>query len=347
MTFARPNLEELIARIRADLLSRLHADDVLRRADAEVYARVMAGGAHALYGYISWLADQVIYDTAEVEMLERWASIWGIARHPAVPATGEASFTLRTGAAIPVGTLMRSADGTQYQTVSEAAGQPPTATALIEAVTPGAAGNRATGETLTLISPVDRVSATVLAGALSGGADTESDDALRIRLLTRIQKPPHGGAKHDYEGWAREVPGVTRVWVFPLEMGLGTVTVRFVRDNDTDFIPGPDAIAAVQAHLDIVKPVTAQVFVVAPVPVAINFKIQLLPDTLQIREAVSNELLDLLLREAAPGNRIFKSRLEKAIALATGVEDFKMLYPHDDAHFAAGEIATLGEIEWQ
>ena len=68
------------------------------------------------------------------------------------------------------------------------------------------------------------------AGGLAAGSDAETDESLRARVLRRIQKPPQGGAGYDYVAWALEVPGVTRAWVYPAEMGLGTVTVRFVRD---------------------------------------------------------------------------------------------------------------------
>ena len=73
--YSRPTLSEIVTRTRADLVSRLSADDILRRADADVYARVLAGLAHGLYGYVDWLANQIIYDTAEAEFLARWASI--------------------------------------------------------------------------------------------------------------------------------------------------------------------------------------------------------------------------------------------------------------------------------
>ncbi|HFW4907256.1 TPA: hypothetical protein ACIBT8_001681 [Salmonella enterica subsp. enterica serovar Reading] len=38
--FARPELPQLIATIRSDLLTRFQQDVVLRRMDAEVYSRV-------------------------------------------------------------------------------------------------------------------------------------------------------------------------------------------------------------------------------------------------------------------------------------------------------------------
>ena len=81
---------------------------------------------------------------------------------------------------------------------------------------------------LTLDSPIVGVnaSANVTAGALTGGADAEDDDSLRARLLARIKEPPQGGSKADYVTWALEVPGVTRAWCYPEEMGDGTVTLR-------------------------------------------------------------------------------------------------------------------------
>ena len=74
--------------------------------------------------------------------------------------------------------------------------------------------------------------ATVTSGGLVDGVDEESTDALGARLALRLQQPPEGGADHDYEAWALGVTGVTRVWVYRHELGLGTVVVRFVRDND-------------------------------------------------------------------------------------------------------------------
>ena len=63
MEYSRPSLAELLQRIRADVLSRItSADDTLRRADAEEYARVLAGAAYGWYGLIAWVADMILPD---------------------------------------------------------------------------------------------------------------------------------------------------------------------------------------------------------------------------------------------------------------------------------------------
>lgn len=345
--FSRPTLAEIVPRVRDDVLSRLSADEVLRRADAEVYARVLAGAAHGLYGFIDWLSRQVIYDTAEAEFLERWASIWGIARIPAAAATGSITFTVQAGAVIPSGTLLQALDGVQYQTTADATVAAPSATAPVVALVAAAAGNRATGQSLSLVSPVVGVQTLATAGALVGGADIETDDALRARLLARIQQPPHGGAQADYIAWALEVAGVTRAWVYPGELGAGTVTVRFVRDNDASLIPDAGEVAAVQAHIDAVRPVTAQVTVAAPTAVPIDFTISgLVPATAAVQAAVQAELADLLLREAVPGGTILLSHIRAAISAATDETDYTLVAPVANVINTTGNMSTMGTITW-
>jgi uncharacterized phage protein gp47/JayE len=348
--FNRPALPELIQRVRNDVLSRLSTDDVLRRTDAEVYARVMGGVAHGLYGFIEWLSKQVIYDTAEAEYLERWCTIWGINRKVAAPATGTVTFTVQAGSLIPFGTLLQALDGVQYQTSTDATVSASTATASVTALVPAAAGNRAMGQNLTLVSPVVGVQSTATAGELSGGADVETDNALRARLLARIQQPPHGGASYDYTAWALEVPGVTRAWVYPAELGLGTVTVRFVRDNDgtgTAIIPDVGEVAAVQAYIDARRPVTAQLTVVAPAAVQLNFTIQgLVPATFTVQAAVQAELADLLLREAVPGGIILLSHIRAAISAAAGETDYVLIAPLVNVTNSTGNMSTMGSITW-
>ena len=174
--YSRPTLSEIVTRTRADLVSRLSADDILRRADADVYARVLAGLAHGLYGYVDFLANQIIYDTAEAEFLARWASIWGVTRKPAAVATGSVTFTVSSGAVISSGTLLQALDGVQYQTTADATVSAPTATAPVAALVAAAAGNRTTGQTLTLVSPVSGVQSSATAGALVGGASLKAAD---------------------------------------------------------------------------------------------------------------------------------------------------------------------------
>ncbi|WP_415257672.1 baseplate J/gp47 family protein [Thauera phenylacetica] len=346
MPYSRPTLQQLIDRTREDLLSRLAADDVLRRADAEVYARVVAAASHALHGFIEYVARQVIIDTADAEHLERWSSIWGVTRKAAAAATGTATFSTSVGAAIPVGAVAKAFDGVEYRTTAGGTATGATLVLPIEAVEPAVAGNRTTGQSLTLVSPIPGVQPAAIASELSGGADVETDDALRVRLLARIQFPPHGGAAADYVTWALEVPGVTRAWVYPEELGIGTVTVRFMRDDDATPIPDAAEVAAVQAYIDTVRPVTADVTVVAPVASPLDLTIGPTPNTADVKAAIEDALRYFIRRESKPGGTINLSRLREAISTATGETSHTLTSPTGDVTAAAGYITTLGTITW-
>jgi uncharacterized phage protein gp47/JayE len=343
MPFSRPDLATLIARAEADIETRLPgADARLRRSNLNVLARVHSGAAHGLYGYLDWIARQVIYDTAETELLERWAGIWGIGRKPAAPATGT------NGTVIPAGTRLVRSDAAEFLVDAEATVSGGTAGVLLTADVAGQAGNTAAGSALSLATPIAGISAdaTVAAGGLTGGADIEADDLLRARFLARIRQPPHGGAAHDYVAWALEIEGVTRAWSYSAELGLGTVTVRFVRDDDVSPIPDAGEVAAVQAHIDTLRPVTAAVTVVAPVAVPMDFQIQLTPGTAAVKAAVEAELRDLLLREAEPGATILLSHIREAISIAAGETDHDLVSPAADVTHTTGQMATFGSITW-
>jgi len=352
MPFKRPSLQELIERNEAEFDTRFPGGDArLRNSILNVLARVSAGGAHGLYGAHDWLARQILPDTADPEFLARHAARWGIVRKAASFATGPVTITGTNGSIVPAGTILRRTDGTEYAIDAEVAVTAGTAQATVTAVEAGAAGNAAEAVKLTFLSPITGVNsqATVAAGGLTAGFDVEDDESLLQRLLERHQKPPQGGNGDDYVRWAKEVAGVTRVWV-TREMGVGTVTVRFVMDDKPDtIIPSAAEVAAVQAHIDRMdkRPHAADVFVVAPIAKPLDFTIRLLPNTQAVRDAVTAELKDLIRRDSAPARTILLSRIREAVSVAAGESDNEVLVPAADFVCGIGEIAVLGAITWQ
>lgn len=339
--FERPALKELIARTLADTISRFTPEELLRRADARVYSRVLAGASHELHGHLQALLQQVIYDTAEDEYLKRWASLWGITQKPAEYASG--TVTATGAGAIPVGTLYRRADGAEFEVTDDvtAPGAVP-----VQAVVPGAAGNTVAGSSLSLMTPIAGVVTAAVVVELANGSDIEEVSALRARFLARVRRAPNGGDRYDYVTWALQVPGVTRAWVFPQELGPGTVTVRFVRDGDASPIPDAGEVAAVVAYLEEVRPVTAQVHVFAPAAVPLNFTIDLTPASAAVKAAVTASLADLLQREAAPGATILLSHIREAVSIAAGEVDHVIVAPAANVTHTTGQMATMGTITW-
>ncbi|MNS56232.1 Baseplate J-like protein [compost metagenome] len=292
-----------------------------------------------------WAAKQAIIDTAEKEYLERWAAIWKIFRKAADYATGAALLTGTVGSTVPAGTILQRQDGVQYRVLADGTFTGTTLQPTVVAVEAGAAGDSPAGTPLFLLSPVAGVQSTGAAATdIDGGLDVETDPQLLSRLLKRIRQPPHGGAAADYELWALEVPGVTRVWVYPLQMGAGTVTVLFVCDGEADIIPTPAKVAEVQAYIDARCPVTAEVFVAAPIADPLNMAVKLSPNTAAVQAAVRAEVADLIVRDAKPGGTILISRQREAVSIAAGESDNAITSPTADVTYATGHMAVPGTI---
>ena len=349
MPFERPTLEDLRDGAQSEINARLEgADARVRRNNLEVMSRVIAGAAHLLHGRLDWQSLQLFPDTAEAENMARWASIWGIDRRGAQRAEGVVLCSGVEAAPIPEGTELQRRDGRRYLTTAGAFITGGQALVPVRAVELGTGGNGASGTELGFVSPLAGVeaTATVDAEGLRNGVDGETDESLRLRLLDRIQRPPQGGSAGDYRTWALEVPGITRAWVAAQELGVGTVTVRVVNDDDPGIVPDPDKLAEVQAHIEARRPVTADVFVTAPLLVPLTFTIRVRPDTPQVRAGVTAGLRDLIRRQAEPGGTLLISQIREAVSLASGEFDNRVLVPLDNIAYERGVMAVFGGIAW-
>lgn len=348
MSFSRPSLTELIARAQNDVTARLPgADSRLRRSALNVLARVHAGAMHGAYGLLDDIS-RFLPDVAEADRLARWAAIFGLTRKAAVAATGAVALTGTNGVTVAAGTVLVRADGARFATTADATIAAGVATAPIAAEGAGVAGDMAEGQPLTFLSPVAGIAAiaTVADGGVDGGAEEESDEALRSRLLARLSAPIRGGSRSDYVAWATEVAEVTQAWVYANWDGLGTVKILFVMGGRADIIPDAGDVALVAAHIDALRPVTADVTVAAPVADPLDLDIDLTPDTPAVRAAVDAELRDLIAREAEPGGTILISHIREAISIAAGETDHVLNSPTANVTAAAGAIITMGAITW-
>lgn len=347
MAFARPTLPDLVARIQLDFVSRLSlVGAVLRRSLVYVLARVLAGAAHMMHGHIEFLGRQLFPDQAEAEFLVRHASIFGVVRNPPSYAAADVTFTGDEGEAVPAGTVLVSAAGNEYTTDADATiGVGGSVVGSVTASAPGAASSLQTGVVLSLASPITGVDASGVVSSPSDGDDEESIESLRARLLERLSDPPHGGTVADYVAWAKEVPGVTRVWVTPFELGPGTVVVRFARDNDGSPIPDVGEVAAVQAKLDAEAPAHAQPTAAAPVAAPVAFTLAIVPDNTAMRNAVAASLSDFFLRRE-PGETVLLSGVRTAIGATAGLSDYTLTTPNTNVTHTANQLPTLGTITW-
>jgi uncharacterized phage protein gp47/JayE len=306
--------------------------------------------------YIDWLAKQLLPDTAEQEWLDRHGNIWlrnadgSIGRKLATFASGTVRVYGTINTVVPPFAVLRSAaSGVSYQTTEQGiVGPDGTGEIAAEALTPGAVGNLERDDILAFVDIVDGVEGQASAVIMSSGIEEENDDQLRERVLFRIQKPPMGGDAEDYIRWALEVPGVTRAWSYPNEMGIGTVAVRFLMDElraNNHGIPNDDDILTVKCHLDKMRPVAVKnFFVVAPIPLFYDITITgLEKDDEAVRVRIEAAIKKMELRRAAPGQTMYRSWVDEAISGALGEDHHELVFgttPMPDV----GHIPVLGTI---
>ena len=346
MPWNRPTLKQLQQRIATDFSGRLlGGGPLLSRSVLRVMSLVWAGACHLMHGFLAWMFRQVFPVTAEADYLLRWSIIWGVIRKPGTAAAGGASAGGAEGVTFPAGTRYRDSRGLLYRVTEDAAVENGTAALVLEAEEDGESGNLEAGAELQLVSPIAGANMSAVSLGLSGGADEESDESVRSRLLEKIRNPPHGGNANDYIQWALEVPGVTRAWCFPLWLGLGSVGVTFMCDDAEDgSIPSDEMVARVQAYLDERRPVTAALAVFAPEALPVDIEARITPYSEELARNITLELSDLFEREGEPGTVIPLTHIAEAISITPGEFDHVLIKPVADIAPKANQIPVPGTV---
>jgi uncharacterized phage protein gp47/JayE len=357
MPFQIPTLQELAQRTANAFRANLKGSDArLWPNNVAVSAKVIAGAAWEPFAFLDYISKQFLAQSAEGRWLDRHAAEYGMARLAPTFATGQALLTGDPNVAVPAGIVLQRADGLRYEvTAGGTTSGLGALTVPVRALTAGRAANATSGVALVLTAPVSRINseAEVAPAGIGLGADLESDESLRARILHRKRLPPHGGAAHDYVAWAREINGVTRVYVDPVtaDNEREDVGVWFLMDDlYVNGIPQAADVAAVSAYIETVRPAGALVAVSAPVPATQNITITgLSPDTTQIRDAVILELRDLMRRDGRVSTEtepyvLRRSKITEAISIAAGESHHTLTTPNADVTLSTGQIPVLGTV---
>lgn len=378
MPYVKPTLTALRQQLSQDIAATLPGGDgLLRFSNLGVMAAAQAAMAYGHYDYIDFVATQSTPWTATGEFLQGWGAMKGVYIKPATQAAGSATFTGQINEPLPAGALITRGDGQQYTvTTTGAVGSSGTVTVPISAVADpaglvGAVGNTPTGTLLSLAQSVPGIQAAGSAAtSLTGGADLEDDEAYRARVLAAYQSTPQGGAQNDYVNWALSVPGVSRAWCAPNGFGVGTVVVYVMLDSAesgnagfpvgsngvSQFDQGPGGVPrgvvatgdqlAVANAIAPLQPVTALVYVVAPIAQPVPFTIKGVP--LASQAAVALAIAGVFFQYGKPGGTIPLQLIWSAIATVSGVSDFIVVSPAgSDIASPVGNLPVLGTITWQ
>jgi len=266
-------------------------------------------------------------------------------------AMATVSFTRSIGASLAVGARVRRGDNALYRVFTVEEYDDTTLLCEISALDAGTFSNLVNGESLALVSSAVGVVSPGTVSNAQPARDREPPDELLSRLLIHLESQGAGGSPGDYADWAREVPGVSRAWEFPLYLGPGTVAIFIADDsqgNVTAPIPSGALVDDTQDHIDEERPVTAKATVFAPVADPVDFDIELTPNTTEIRAAVEAEMRRIIYVNALPGGTTQRSRLLDGFAfvrdLEIGLTDWALNTPAANIVHAAGHIAVAGDF---
>lgn len=228
----------------------------------------------------------------------------------------------------------------------------------VESVDVGADTDLDSGAILSLVTPIGGESVTgyVQFDGLVDGADSETDVALLARVLQSRSNPVANFNVAAIEKLVLSVPGVTRVLVKRITPEVGDVTILFMRDNDTNPIPGAPEVQAVK---DVVYPIvpaqssTDYVYISAPTAVVQDFLFSgLNPDTPTMRTAINENLKAFFQDEVNFEIPVTADKYRAAIidtidpTNGDSLVSFDLVYPTSTIGVPDGGIAILGQINY-
>lgn len=216
---------------------------------------------------------------------------------------------------------------------------------------------------------IEKLASAEITTLLYPGEEEESDDSLRERFLANLMKTAFGGNIAQYRQWAKEIPGIGGVQVYPVWAGGGTVKLSII---DTDY--NSCSLEFCQTILEKfdpensggetglglgISPIGHKVTVSTPLPRTINVsgKITLLPgyklETLMpdIKASLENYLLSL--REAWENSddennysvTVYLGRISFAILNVKGVSSaYELKLNETDTDIKLTETSSLQEI---
>ena len=346
----RPDVKELRDRIANEMSARLfNGAPVIRGSNEDVVAGMLAGLMFEAHGWVQAAMHETDPACMCCDSLHEFARRRGIYPLPARPAKGYVKITGVAGTTVPTPISFADASGRTYiidptwpvnPIVLDASGE-----AIIRVIAdyPGPDYNLEAGVTIYITSPPPGVDtdATVVGDGLVGGADEESCNELRERVLERLKT----GAVSANVEWImakmRDFPGVTRVCSSTCDCAIPSFYVFMdgvyepygippveILDEISDMVfgypPGVGYGSAPVGARGIVKQAIAE-------PITINVR-GMAPNTSVVRGEVASLLSEVLSQHTCPGGCMCLRWFDDAIAGLPSVDCYSRIEIIPGAH---------------
>jgi uncharacterized phage protein gp47/JayE len=272
MSLDTPTTAEIEATIIAQLQATLNQTiPLLPKSFLRVLAKVLAAVFMLVYKYAGFIFLQIFVASAQnkntlingitVNPLVFWGRLIGVG-DPIAATQAELLIDItvenQTGT-LPSGSqLVNTDNGVTYITIGDIVLDAAIKQATIRAVSDqaggggaGEIGNLEPADIVTFANPLPNVARdTVVDSQTVTGADAESTEAYRQRIIDRFQKRPQGGAYADYELWGEEVAGIANIYPYT-SADPGEVDVYVESATEVDGIPTQAQLDAVAASIEL------------------------------------------------------------------------------------------------
>lgn len=346
---------EMVADFEAFMSAAEGKDVKLERAS--VHRMILNAAAVQIFQalqYIDRAGKQNLLKYSYAEFLDNLALFKGETRHPASAAVVTLRFTLSAVRAvatgIPKGTRVSTADGLYFATDEYT--EIPAGSTMVDVTATstvvGKDGNGiAIGEVNTIVDPVPYVATATNTSVSSGGADTESDEALAERIYLAPSAYSTAGPEDSYKYHARRYNASIGDVVATSQQAAGKVNIVFIMADGST--PDSTTIAGLQAYLndDTIRPMTDIVTVAAPTEVSYTISLTYYinrSDSAQavaIQTAVEQAVSDYVKWQRSIGKDINPSKLT-ALIMAAGAKRVTLTAPTYTAVGATSVAALSG-----
>jgi uncharacterized phage protein gp47/JayE len=321
-----------------------------RAGEMAVRMYALAVQVYGLYQENAWTRTQSFPQTATGEALENHAALRGLSRTAATCARGTLRFSVKeTGSrdlTIPAGTAGLTAGLVTFVTTQ--AGTLPAGERWVDvpaqAAEPGTSGNVKAGAVRTMSVAPTGIADCTNPTAFTGGAEEESDEALRARVLETYASLPNGTNAAYYEKTALAVAGVAAVKVQPRNRGLGTVDVIIA---GTSGLPDQILLDQVQETLEEQREIAVDVQVLAPETVPVNVVAVVKPEDgllpAPVQERVRQNIADWFDGQQL-GKDVLRAKLGQIIYETEGVANYRIDVPSQDVTVGEGKLPIINTL---
>lgn len=318
--------------------------------DLAVRLWAAAAQIQALEVQADWVLDQSFPQTAQGDYLDRHGAMRGVVRIPAVKAVGTLRFSVElppvSDMDIPKGTVCMTAGEARFQTTETVvlpAGET-SVDAPAEALESGSAGNVAPGIVRILTACPVAVTACTNPKAFSGGADAETDESFRARILESYRRLPNGANAAWYEQTAMNYPGTAAARAVGRARGIGTVDVYVAAENG---LPSVELLEGLRELLQEKREIAVDVEVKAPtvkeVDVAVEITVGSGAAFADVKNTVEGCVTSFFTGRLL-GKPVLLAGLGSCIYGLEGVENYHILAPAADVAGDDTVLPVLGKV---